>query len=84
MRDVVEVEALARASRSPSVGGAIRSRRARIVATASTAPAAPSRCPIEDFSDETGILYACSPSASFSAAVSAASLSDVDVPCALM
>ena len=54
-------------SSSPSVGGAIRSRSARIVATASTAPAAPSRCPIADFSEEIGILYAWSPSAILSA-----------------
>ena len=44
-----------RARSSPSVGGIMRARRARIVATASTAPAAPSRCPIADLVEEIGI-----------------------------
>ena len=61
-----------------------RVRSVWIVATASTAPAAPSRWPIADFVEEIGTRLACSsPSARFSATVSAASLSCVDVPCAL-
>ena len=54
-----------------------------MVAIASTAPAAPSRCPIADFVEDTGIWRArASPSARFRAAVSAASFRGVDVPCA--
>jgi hypothetical protein len=61
-----------------------RVRSVSSVATASTAPAAPSRCPIADLVEETGIFFACSsPSARFSAAVSAASFSCVEVPWAL-
>ena len=50
------------------------------VATASTAPAAPSRCPIADFVDDTGIRSTGSPSAALSASVSERSLRGVDVP----
>ena len=67
----------------PTVGGATRSCRARTVATASTAPAAPSRWPMTDFVLETGTRAACSPSAACSATVSERSLSGVDVPWAL-
>ena len=62
----------------------MRSRSARMVATASTAPAAPSRCPIADLVEDTGISLAASPSAALMACVSARSLSGVEVPCALM
>jgi len=62
----------------------VRARSARIVAIASTAPAAPSRWPIADFVEEIGIVFACSPRAVFSAAVSARSLIGVEVPWALM
>ena len=67
-----------------SVGGAIRSRSARIVAVTSTAPEAPSRWPIADLVDDTGTFAAWSPSASLIALVSARSLSGVEVPWALM
>ena len=82
---VVEIEFRVGLPRSPSVGGDHAGRAAsRTVATASTAPAAPSRWPIADLVDETGISLApSSPSARLSAAVSAASLSCVEVPCAL-
>jgi hypothetical protein len=81
VRDVIEVEAflgllVAQCRRRDAVA-----QRQR--ATASTAPAAPSRWPIADFVDETGTRVACSPSAAFSALVSERSLSGVDVPCAL-
>ena len=58
----------------------MRSPRASTVATASTAPAAPSRWPIADFVLDTGTSAARSPSAAFSAAVSERSLSGVEVP----
>jgi hypothetical protein len=58
----------------------MRSRSASSVATASTAPAAPSRCPIADFVEDTGIRIACSPSASLIACVSPRSFSGVEVP----
>ena len=67
----------------PSVGGITRARRARIVTTASTAPAAPNRWPIADFVDDTGMADARSPKKAFSAIVSARSLSGVEVPWAL-
>ena len=51
----------------------------------SIAPAAPSMWPVMDLVDETGTrLAASSPRASLMAAVSAASLSGVEVPWALM
>ena len=52
-----------RAPPSPASAGRLRSRRASTVATASTAPAAPSRWPIADLSEETGTSRARSPSA---------------------
>ncbi len=81
--DVVEVE--------PVVGLLEVDRRRRdrgrvsacTVATASTAPAAPSRWPIDDFSDETGIAAARSPNTRLIASVSERSLSGVEVPWAL-
>ena len=54
-----------------------------MVATASTAPAAPSRCPIADLVEDTGMSLAASPSAALMASVSARSLRGVEVPCAL-
>ena len=63
--------ALAPAPRSPASAGPCVSRSARMVATASTAPAAPSRCPIADLVEDTGISPAWSPSASLIAVVSA-------------
>jgi len=50
---------------------------------ASTAPAAPSRCPIADLVEDTGMAAAASPSAALSARVSARSFKGVEVPCAL-
>ena len=61
----------------------MRRRSASIVAIASTAPAAPSRWPIADLVELTGMSAARSPSAAFSATVSERSLSGVEVPCAL-
>ena len=82
VRHVVEVHALLLLL--PAQGGRGHlSRRARMVATASTAPAAPSRCPIADLVEDTGISPAWSPSASLIAFVSARSLSGVEVPWAL-
>ena len=52
--DVVEVEPLVGLARSRASAARSRSRRASIVAIASTAPAAPSRWPIADFVEETG------------------------------
>src|SRR5262249_26870280 len=46
---------------SPSVGGTTRACNVAIVAIASPAPAAPSRWPIADLVDETGICPARSP-----------------------
>ena len=62
------------------MGGAIRSRSASSVAIASTAPAAPSRCPIADLVELTGTDPARSPSAALIAPVSARSFSGVEVP----
>jgi hypothetical protein len=53
------------------------------VAIASTAPAAPSRCPIADLVELTGMSAARSPRAALIAFVSAASFSGVEVPWAL-
>ena len=65
------------------VGGTNESRIASVVMIVSSAPAAPSRCPVSLLVDEVGIWYArSSPSASFSAFVSAASPAGVEVPCA--
>jgi hypothetical protein len=67
------------------VGGSTPSVIARTEAIASTAPAAPSRWPVIDLVDDTGIRRAsASPSAILMAAVSVASLASVEVPWALM
>ena len=47
---------------------------------ASTAPAAPSKCPVNDLVDETGTSL---PSTETMAPLSPFSLAGVDVPCAL-
>jgi hypothetical protein len=52
--------------------------------TASTPPAAPSRCPVIDLVELTITLYAASPSAALIAMVSARSPAGVEVPWALM
>jgi len=54
------------------------------VIPASTAPAAPSRCPIIDFVELMASLRACSPKSRLIAQVSMRSLGGVEVPCALM
>ncbi len=64
------------------VGGEIWWWTASAVKTASTPPAAPSRWPCIDLVEFTASLYACSPNAALSAAVSFASPSGVEVPCA--
>ena len=51
---------------------------------ASIAPAAPSMWPVIDFVDDTATPLAWSPSTPLMAALSAASFSGVEVPCALM
>ena len=65
------------------VGGATRSRRARTVRPASTAPAAPSRWPVIDFVELTARPRACLPNTCSMAAVSARSPTGLDVACAL-
>ena len=66
------------------VGGAIWSRIASTVNTASMPPAAPSRWPVIDLVDDTASFCAWSPNARFTAVHSAMSPSGVEVPCALM
>ena len=67
------------------VGGTMPSRRAITQATASTAPAAPSMCPVMDLVELTmQARAASSPRASLMALVSQASLRGVLVPWALM
>ena len=51
---------------------------------ASSAPAAPSRCPVIDFVEDTMSVCACSPKTRLMAAVSSRSFGCVDVPWALM
>src|SRR5690606_29595141 len=65
------------------VGGAMLSRIARIEKIASAAPAAPSRCPIDDLVDDIEAEPAASPN-SRSTALSSIVSAMVDVPCALM
>src|SRR5271154_2225297 len=66
------------------VGGAILSRIARMLKIASIAPAAPSRCPVDDLVDDIDPLEAALPSSRSTAPSSISSPSCVDVPCALM
>src|SRR5262249_44285455 len=65
------------------VGGATASRRARMVATASSAPAPPSRCPVIDLVADTTTPAAAGPSAATIAWPSTASPAGVEVACAL-
>ncbi|MNL76622.1 hypothetical protein D3C87_2026180 [compost metagenome] len=53
---------------------------ARIVAIASTAPAAPNKCPVIDFVELIFNLYASSPNKSTMALLSEMSPNGVDVP----
>ena len=64
------------------VGGTIWSRMARMEKMASTAPAAPRRCPIDDFVEDIEILPAALPNSLSTACSSISSPSGVEVPCA--
>ena len=66
-----------------SVGGATWSRIASTQKIASTAPAAPSRCPIDDLVEDIVTLPAASPSSRATAPSSISSPIGVEVPCAL-
>jgi hypothetical protein len=50
----------------------------------SSAPAAPSRCPVIDLVEPKMSFRACSPKMAFTASVSATSPCSVEVPCALI
>src|SRR5215467_3618936 len=63
-----------------SVGGATRSRMARIEKIASTAPAAPNRWPIEDLVEDMEMQPASSPTSLCTALSSISSPTGVDVP----
>ena len=65
-----------------TVGGATRSRRARMAATDSTAPAPPSRCPVIDLVADTTTPSAAGPSAATIAWPSTTSPAGVEVACA--
>ena len=66
------------------VGGAMLSRIARMQKIASTAPAAPSRWPVDDLVDDIDTFDAALPSSRSTAPSSISSPSGVEVPCALM
>src|SRR5258708_2656753 len=66
------------------VGGSHCPRRAIRQITASTEPAAPSKWPMLDLVELTGIFFACSPAQRLIAAASALSFKGVPVPWALM
>src|SRR4029079_18376766 len=66
------------------VGGPMLSRIARIEKIASTAPAAPSRWPIDDLVDDIDMRLAALPTRRCTAPSSISSPSAVEVPCALM
>src|SRR5262249_43624132 len=66
------------------VGGATLSRMARIEKIASTAPAAPSKCPMQDLVEDIDALPAALPSIRCTAPSSISSPSGVEVPCALI
>src|ERR1700676_3495249 len=66
------------------VGGAILSRIARILKIISTAPAAPSKCPVDDLVDDIDTLEAALPNSRSTAPSSISSPTWVEVPCALM
>ena len=65
------------------VGGITPSRIASAHTANSSAPAAPSRCPVIDLVEPNTSFLACGPNTAFTAAVSAASPYGVEVPCAL-
>ncbi|GAA3486445.1 hypothetical protein GCM10018987_05240 [Streptomyces cremeus] len=64
-----------------TVGGSTPRSNARVLTTASTAPAAPSVCPMIDFVELAGGMSG--PNSSFRALGSEASLAGVPVPCRL-
>src|SRR5437588_7072035 len=66
------------------VGGAILSRIARMLKIVSIAPAAPSRCPVDDLVDDIDTLEAALPNSRSTAPSSISSPTWVEVPCALM
>src|SRR5664279_3673546 len=66
------------------VGGATLSRIARILKIVSTAPAAPSRCPVDDLVDDIDTREAALPNSRSTAPSSISSPTWVEVPCALM
>src|ERR1700722_1014309 len=66
------------------VGGAMLSRIARMLKIASIAPAAPSRCPVDDLVDDIDTLDAAFPKSRSTAPSSISSPTCVDVPCALI
>ena len=66
------------------VGGTIWSRMARMQKIASTAPAAPSRCPIADLVEDIDILRRALPNSRLTAPSSISSPIGVEVPWALM
>src|ERR1700681_876841 len=66
------------------VGGAMLSRIARMLKIASIAPAAPSRCPVDDLVDDIDTRDAALPSIRSTAPSSISSPTWVEVPCALM
>src|SRR6202020_2154959 len=66
------------------VGGTMLSRIARMPKIASIAPAAPSRCPVDDLVDDIDTLDAAFPSNRSTAPSSISSPTCVEVPCALM
>ena len=83
VRDVVQIALRVRSVRL-MVGGSTPSHTASTVATPSTAPAAPTRCPVIDLVDETATRSAWSPRAARMALVSDGSPTGVEVPWALM
>src|SRR6266849_8787587 len=66
------------------VGGAMLSRIARTLKIHSIAPAAPSRCPVDDLVDDIDTLEAALPKSRSTAPSSISSPTCVEVPCALM
>src|SRR5258705_7922985 len=66
------------------VGGAILSQIERTLKMHSIAPAAPSRCPVDDLVDDIDTLEAALPKRRSTAPSSISSPTCVEVPCALM
>src|SRR5712671_7039431 len=66
------------------VGGTMLSRIARMLKIASMAPAAPSKCPVDDLVDDIDTFEAALPSNRSTAPSSISSPTWVEVPCALI